>query len=463
MSDKRSPLSRGGLSRSLGVSLAGLRAGGALAVDGAFQKMRGKAAGESAFARREARHFVAELGRLKGSYVKIGQMLALFGEHFLPPALTAALHELNDRTEALPWRSIEPALREALGDRYRELDIDSRPLAAASLSQVHRATIRSSGEVICLKIQYPGLAEVLDADFDAVVKMLTVARWLQAGRELNGWLETMRDQLHQEIDYTREARLTAAMAERVAAMPAQAVDVRVPTLYPEYCGQQILAMSYIDGHSVNAAEVAGLSQPRRDALARTMLALFFQEVYHWGVLQTDPNFGNYLIRLDDRRLREGEDELVLLDFGSVLECEPAFVEHLRAAIACGLTEDREGVANGLVGLGCLPQGAADEARETFVDFCLHLLEPLRPPERLPAEFLNDDGHYCWARSRLMQRAGKQAARSTANRHFSRPSAEFALIARKLTGVFTFIAVLDAQFNGWELVAPYIQEWQTSNG
>ena len=94
----------------------------------------------------------------------------------------------------------------------------------------------------------------------------------------------------------------------------------------------------------------------------------------------------------------------------------------------------------------------------FADFCLHLLEPLRPPEHLPQEYLNERGEYCWASSRLMKRAGKQAAASVASRHFTPPSRDFALIARKLTGVFTFIAVLDAQFNANELVHRYIDKW-----
>ena len=85
MSKKPDSLKRRAISRSFSVSLAGLRAGGALAVDGAMQKLKGRKSGDddSEFARREARRFVRELGKLKGTYVKIGQMMALFGEHFL--------------------------------------------------------------------------------------------------------------------------------------------------------------------------------------------------------------------------------------------------------------------------------------------------------------------------------------------------------------------------------------------
>jgi hypothetical protein len=82
-----------------------------------------------------------------------------------------------------------------------------------------------------------------------------------------------------------------------------------------------------------------------------------------------------------------------------------------------------------------------------------LLEPLRPPDS-PAPrniSMNRRGEYCWGRSRLMQRVGRQAASSAATRHFTTPSRDFAMIARKLTGVFTFIAVLDAQFNAHDTV------------
>jgi hypothetical protein len=114
---------------------------------------------------------------------------------------------------------------------------------------------------------------------------------------------------------------------------------------------------------------------------------------------------------------------------------------------------------GLTGLGCLTEDASAAGQKLFADFCMHLLEPLRPPDQLPQEYLNDRGEYCWARSRLMQRAGKKAALSTTSGHFTTPSRDFALIARKLTGVFTFIAVLDAEFNAWELVHPHVRAWE----
>ncbi|MEH6590999.1 MAG: AarF/ABC1/UbiB kinase family protein [Halioglobus sp.] len=465
MAGKKSRIQSNSFARGLTASLAGVRAGGAFAIDNAISRLRSDSSNEpplnSAFAKREARRFVTELGRLKGSYVKIGQMFALLGEHFLPPVLTEALHELESSTEPLAWQDISDDVRAALGDRYDELDIDKTAIAAASLAQVHRATIIATGEQICLKIQYPGLAGVIDSDFDTVVRMLLLARWIKAGKDLDSWLESMREQLHHEIDYQREALMIDRVAGLVQGVNSEcktaAFQFHVPQRFPRYCSGQVLALEYVDGMVVTRAEIAKLPQQRRNQIGRAMLELFFYELYQWGVLQTDPNFGNYLIRT----VESGNgvvDELVLLDFGSILECEEAFLLHLGNTIAAGQSNDFPLLIESLQGLGCLHEDASDEAKTTFGEFCLQLLEPLSDPEQLPPQYLNDKGEYCWGRSQLIRRVGKQAATSAATRHFATPSREFAMVARKLTGVFTFIAVLNAEFNAHEIVARHIKCW-----
>ncbi len=448
---KGGKIRRGSVGRGLAVSLAGLRAGGAFAVGSAIGKLRGRESGDSELMRREARRFTAELGRLKGSYVKIGQMLALLGEHFLPAPLTDALHDLESQTEPLAWRHLEQPVRDALGPRYADLRIESQALAAASLAQVHRARIHGDDRDIVLKIQYPDLAAVIDDDFDAVVRMLILARWVKAGRDLDEWLGYMREQLHFEIDYRREAAMTRAARAGIEEYGDE--RFYVPEVFPDYSGDTVLALEYVQGHRVTQAEVAALSQVRRNALGEAMLELFFLELYHWGVLQTDPNFGNYLIRSRGRR-----DQIVLLDFGSTLACDDDFRRHFGNAIAAGQGGDRALLAASLEGLGCLRPDATEFARESFCDFCEMLLEPLAHPSQLPAEYLNGKGQYCWGRSRLMQRVGRQAASSAATRHFATPSRDFTLIVRKLSGVFTFITVLNAEFNGYELAQRYIEPW-----
>ncbi len=452
------------LPRTLSASLAGIRAGSALAADSVVQRVLGRGPDDtdSDFARREAHGFVRELGKLKGTYIKIGQMLALFGEQFLPRALVDALRELSDQTEPLHWDALESSVRDSLGERYQDLDIDPQAIAAASLAQVHLARVRSSGDWICLKLQYPGLAQVIDADFDAVVRMLLLARWVKSGRDLDDWLESMREHLHDEIDYRREAASTIKMGKLIADVNGTTTHYHVPRLYPYYCTDTVLAMEYIEGVSVVDPDVSKLSLRRRNALAKGMLELFFYEIYEWGMLQTDPNFGNYLLRLDDRRKKIANDELVLIDFGSVLHCSEKFLCNLRQTIEAGQQHDYPRLIEGLIGLGCLHQQTSDDGRKIFADFCMHLLEPLRPPEQLPAEYLNAQGEYCWGKSQLMRRAAKKAAAATTSRHFAAPSRDFALIARKLTGLFNFIAALDAEFNAHDMVQSHIHRWQAKD-
>ncbi|MEH6550759.1 MAG: AarF/ABC1/UbiB kinase family protein [Pseudomonadales bacterium] len=452
MAKKSAGLSRSSVLRSLSVSIAGARTGGAMVADSALNKiMPGRKS--NALLEREAKNFAAELGRLKGTYVKVGQMLALLGEHFLPAELTEALHELDSQTFPLPWEAMQPAMEERMGECYHQLIIDEEPLAAASLAQVHRAEVIATGEQIVLKVLYPGVQDTIDVDFNAVVRMLKMTRWVKSSREFSEWLEIIREQLHLEVDYKREAK----MMRRMQGLLDGDERYLVPKVYTQFCSAHVLAMEYVDGEKVTSDVVSDLPQRQRNTLAKSMLDLFFHEIYQWRFIQTDPNFGNYLITQ-----KQGKTQLVLLDFGSVMECSATFCRALGATIKAGQLGDRAGVIAGLIELGCLDEDSAEGAKDTFGDFCLHILEPLRDTDQLPDDSVNGDHQYCWGRSDLLRRAGKNAAKSVVNKDFSMPSQEFAFIARKLTGVFTFIAVLDAEFNGGPILQKHIQNSRKSS-
>lgn len=453
MPAKPSGITRNRLKRRLAVTLAGARAGtrilGQRSTDWLVSREQ-REQQRGALLQREAQQFVHTLGELKGSYVKIGQMLALFGEHLLPAELTEALHELESNTPPLPWAALEPQVREALGSSFQDLDIDTEPLAAASLGQVHRATVRASGEQLCLKILYPGVRETIDSDFNDVLQMLRLASWLHSGREVNAWLEEIRQLLHDEVDYLREARITADIRNRLAG------DDRfvVPRVYTEYSSNNVLALSYEGGSDPGSAEVAAISLTRRTQLAQAMLDLFMTEIFDWGVMQTDPNFGNYRLRLS-----ADADQLVLLDFGAVRELPRVFLQPLRRTIASAMDNNQTAVISGVIELNCLREDHPDSAKQSFADFCCALLEPLRRDLSAVPDFaLNSRGEYRWGQSKLIRRAAKLAAQSAFTPYFTLPPKEFALIARKLTGVFTFIAVLDAEFNGYPILQNAIDRW-----
>ena len=148
-----------------------------------------------------------------------------------------------------------------------------------------------------------------------------------------------------------------------------------------YCCAHVLTLDYVEGHRAGSPAVAALSQGTRNALWRLMLQLFFIEVFDLGLVQTDPNFGNYLIS-------DSGDELTLLDFGSVMALDDAVRGALCETIVAGLQGDDAILLDALVRLGCLPPDAESHAQETFKTFVTTLLEPLLPIDQLPAQYLN---------------------------------------------------------------------------
>ena len=139
----------------------------------------------------------------------------------------------------------------------------------------------------------------------------------------------------------------------------------------------------------------------------------------------------------------------------MLELSDEQRDNLRAVIAGGLARDDDRVAKGLRGLNWLSDTADPEAVSLFVRFCHYLLEPLRPVAELPAEYFGDSGAYSWQKSELMQRVGMRGAKNAASAHFELPARDFSLFARKLTGVFTFIAYIGAEFNAYDEIAGYL--------
>jgi predicted unusual protein kinase regulating ubiquinone biosynthesis (AarF/ABC1/UbiB family) len=395
-----------------------------------------------------AQYLADELGKLKGSVVKVGQIMAAYGEHVLPPQVTLALRSMEENTVAVDWPVMHQALETEIGaDAVAQLEIDPDPVGAASLAQVHRATRKSDGAPLALKIQYPGVLESIDADLDSVAQLLRLTRLINMGHGFDDWLEEMRRLLTHEVNYVQEALTIERFSSRLTGDPI----IHVPALYPDYCTPRVLAMSFEEGLSVNAPAVTALSQARRDRLGERYLRLFFQELFDWGELQTDPNFGNYRIRSQGER-----DELVLLDFGAVLRFDESFLTPFKTMIRGALRRDRKQLLEGAYILQMVREDHPDKVKDDFVALCMMLVEPLNySVADVPEAAVTADGKYAWGRSQLPKRAGKFAAKSAFSLDFSLPPKEFAFISRKMLGVYNVIAVLDAQFAPPSWLADYL--------
>ena len=204
------------------------------------------------------------------------------------------------------------------------------------------------------------------------------------------------------------------------------------------------------GYSVTDPKVQGLSQERRNALAEAMLRLFFKEIFEWSTMQTDPNFGNYRIELDE----ENGDRLVLLDFGAVHDLPEKFTLPLRQAIVAAHAQQHAPLIDALIKINCLRKSDLKAVKESFAAFCCFIIEPFRSDfEDLP-QHTHDGELYAWRESRLLRRAGKLGSKSVLLKGFVMPPQEFMLLVRKLTGVFTFVSCLGAKINSSHLIEQY---------
>lgn len=457
---KLSKIKTGSFERRLSLTKAGLVAGTRMAgqyTATLFSSKEVKANSRKRALSREARYLADELGKLKGSVVKIGQIMALYGEHFLPVEVTEALHTLEEKTQALEWSIIRGVLFENLGSgAMAELDIEEDPIGTASLGQVHRARIKSTGEQICLKVQYPGVAESIDADLDAVAQILRLANFATKGPAFDDWLNEVRLMMHKEVNYLVEAETTARFHEMLKD------DDRyiVPRVFSDYSDRHVLATSYEPGYHVSSAEVAALPQALRDALGLSFLDLFLRELFIWHEMQTDPNFGNYRVRVDG-----SEAKLVLLDFGAVQAYPSGFIDPVCSMIKAAYYQDLDGVIEGGIALEFMKRDWPEEVLHQFGQVCMAVLEPLVPRSAAASnasesgdQRYDQDGKYSWYDSDLPTRIAKRAARSALNRYFKIPPKEFVFLNRKLVGVYTFISVLHAKFNGESLLKEYIDSF-----
>lgn len=452
MSDDRlTRLKTGAFERRFSIAKASLVAGSRMAASAAgslFSAPEERASNRRKALGEQAEYLVGELGKLKGSVVKIGQMMALYGEHFLPEEITSALHKLNDSTTALHWSSLEPLVRAQLGSRFHELEINPEPLGAASLAQVHRARRRSDGTELVLKIQYPGVAEAIDSDLGLVTQMLRLTRAVPQTREFDEWLEEVRMMMHREVNYPLEAETTRHFRDFLKDDPRFVV----PRIHPEYCGDQLLVMSFEQGVSVNSEAVLSLPQARKNALALAALEVCCREVFEWGQIQTDPNFGNYLVQVS----ADGEqpDRIVLLDFGAVRDFPSDILDLARGMTRAAFHADRDAMKAAMKGYRFF-DGMKSATLEGFIDLAFLAFEPFAESAKVPAELINAEGGYRWAQSKLHVRATSAAARSAATRHFTVPPKEFMFLSRKLMGAYTFMTVMNAEVKARDLLAKYV--------
>lgn len=403
---------------------------------------------ETVLRRVKQAQIVAEhLAELKGAAMKAGQFLSIDASDLLPPEAAEVLRSLQSDAEPMAFESVRAVILEDLGpDGLARLEgLEERPAAAASIGQVHTATV--DGRKVAVKVQYPGVAESIPSDL-SVLRKVAASFLVASGRRipLDAIFAELETILSLEADYRHEAASMAQYREWLGRDPRY----RVPEPIEELSSERVLTMTWLEGTPLGKWTASKPPQSEREDVARALLDLYCSEFFEWGLVQTDPNPGNFLIT--------PEGQVGILDFGATMSFEPEFRRDYMELLRCVSEGDDDALLQASIDFGILDARESAEARASFVEMMGAAAQPFSPDQQ-PFRFRDPDYQ---KRARDVVFGFMQAIR------FTPPPRRLIFLHRKLGGLFNILKSLDATLDlasYWDrmLGAPPPEGWNRAAG
>jgi predicted unusual protein kinase regulating ubiquinone biosynthesis (AarF/ABC1/UbiB family) len=409
----------------LGRATADLAAG--IGVRGMVELARTRQGTESTrirLAPEQTRRFTDRLARMRGAVMKMGQLMSMDGADIFTPEAAEIMGALRERAESMPMSQLGAVLERELGRDWaaRFQRFDFTPLAAASIGQVHRAETRD-GRRLALKIQFPGVRESIDSDIDNLAFLARTLGMTPAGVDLTPYFDRVREQLHREADYIAEA--DALEAYRLSL--GDDADFLVPCVHRDLSTSRVLAMDLAEGVPVDHLAEGVHPRAERDRAATALTRLAMRELFAFGLVQSDPNFGNYLYDATSGRI-------VLLDFGAAVPVSEDLVECYRRLARAAIDDDREAMRAASIALGYVGASDGREQVDALIDLLRLASEPLRAP-----------GCYDFGVSDLFERVYARGRALFYSGAFSSvPAPETLFLHRKFMGAFMICRRLRAR-------------------
>jgi aarF domain-containing kinase len=372
-----------------------------------------------------SRRLAERLSQMRGAVMKVGQLMSMDGHGVLPPHFAELLGGLRDRAHTMPAAQLAVVLEREYGSQWRQRfrRFSYEPIAAASIGQVHRAETHE-GRVLALKIQYPGVRKSIASDMANLALLARTPGLVPAALDVSALLARVQAQLEHETDYRAEARAATEYRTQLGDDPV----LSVPAVAEEHCTDHILATAFALGVPVDRlAQIGGGTQAQRDHVASALSRLAVHEFFRMRLVQTDPNFGNYLFDAASGRIS-------LIDFGATEAVTPERVEQLRE-LGRALRDDD------------VPRLAAASAAAGFTS-------AEDPPEqtrgviammRMAGEPLRHGGAYDFGASDLFARSFAQGRAQFFGEGYARtPPPDLLFLQRKFAGTFMLCTRLRAR-------------------
>ena len=293
-----------------------------------------------------ARWLTTELLQLGSAFIKLGQLLSARPD-VLPVQWVSELADLQDKVPAFSFEQAQILLEQELGDRCAEIiDLDDQPLAAASLAQVHRASLRSGRQVV-LKIQRPRLERLFRLDLQIMQQVAAVLqrhpKWGR-GRDWVGIAQECRRVLLRELDFRVEAQYAARFRQ-------QFLDdsrIRVPAVVWELSTRRVLCLDYLPGIKVNDLEALLKAGIDPSAVAELGAASYLQQLVRFGFFHADPHPGNLAVAPDGA--------LIYYDFGMMGLLSDSLRRRLGSMIRAAAARDAAALVEELQAAGLIAYG-----------------------------------------------------------------------------------------------------------
>lgn len=387
---------------------------------------------------------------LKGGFMKAGQLLSVYGEHFFPEEVNKILKRLQSDSKPVSFSQMEKVIVRALGkEKYESLDIDRTPVGAASMGQVYRVSV--AGEDRALKVQYPGVAKAIDSDLKVIKSILSVLKVVPGGDQFDEIYEEIRRMLHREVAYDKELVQLGKYRELLEDWP----EFVVPKAYSEFSTGKVLCMDFISGRRFDDPEVKSISQERRNRLGAAMLKLLFHEIFEWRRVQTDPHIGNFLVQLEEDGYER--DRIVLLDFGAVRKLPKSYVDPFRKMALASISDDKLGIQKQATALGFLREDDPVEVQDLFARVVLKGTEPFQKmydgDSTGEGEYSGVD--YDWGKNEVVDELAAMAKDAIFSFKLRPPPREAVFVDRKLIGTAMILKTLGVKYGPRKLALKYL--------
>jgi len=372
----------------------------------------------------QIRDLTESLSRLKGAAMKAGQMLSIEASEFLPPEALAILSKLQNKSDVfMPIEDVEFILKKELGEEKFALieNLSALPIAAASIGQVHSAIYK--GDKVVFKIQYPGIADSIDSDIRILKRIANTFMVMSRKSDisLDALFDELKDEFKKESDYVNEAENIKAYQKILEPYP----EYKVPNFYKELSTKLVLCMSHESGVPFKEWMEKEPTKELQMHFGQLFLNLYTVEFFDNRMVQTDPNYANFLIN-------EESKQIVLLDFGAVKRYSEEFLAKYIKLIKSAVEKNASETVSMAEKMNLMSKEERTETKIAFYEMIRASLSAF-DEDRQPLHF-GDSDYY-----KKTAEASKKLMKLV---EFSAPPHQLIFLHRKLSGVFNMLKKMD---------------------